>query len=317
MNLLIGIAVFVTLVLLIEGFYFLLRSTFNPERRRLRRLSGKARQQPDVDIVRHRTFSKIPWLHKLLFNIPVLHRLARLMEQGNVTWSPAIVLLFAVAMVGGGFLLGMWVWRSLLMAIVAGGGSSLLPFTYLLIKKNDRANKFQRQLPEGLDMLARALRAGHGFMTGMQMVGDEFPEPIGPEFERTVDEINFGIATPVALAHLTQRINCQELKFFITSVLVQRETGGDLAEVIENIARLIRKRFELQGRIRALSAEGKLSAIILVALPIFIFLAISALSPNYLIPLYTDPFGHMMALFAVLMMLFGIAVITKMIKIRI
>jgi tight adherence protein B len=317
MNLLIGIAVFVTLVLLIEGVYFLFRSIFNPERRRLRSLSTKPRQRPEVDIVRQRIFSEIPWLHELLFSIPAMHRLARLMEQGNVTPPLGIFLLLAIVMVGGGFLLGMWLFRSFLLAALAGGGAGLLPFAYLIMKKNARANKFQRQLPEGLDMLARALRAGHGFMTGMQMVGDEFPDPIGPEFERAVDEINFGVTTPVALEQLTRRINCQELKFFVTSVIVQRETGGDLSEVIENIARLIRKRFELQGRIRALSAEGKMSAIVLGALPVFIFLTISVLSPNYLVPLYTDSFGQMMVLFAVLMMLFGIAVITKMIKIKI
>lgn len=317
MNTLIGVAVFVTLVLLIEGVYFLLRSIFNPERRRLRSLSTKSRQRPDIDIVRQRIFSKTPWLHEFLFNIPVMHRLANLMEQGNVTTPVGIFLLLAIAMLGGSFLLGTWLFRSFLMAAPVAAAGGLLPVAYLIMKKNARANKFQRQLPEGLDMLARALRAGHGFMTGMQMVGDEFPDPIGPEFERAVDEINFGVATSVALQHLTQRINCQELKFFVTSVIVQRETGGDLSEIVENIARLIRKRFELQGRIRALSAEGKLSAIILVALPIFIFLTITALSPNYLVPLYTDTLGYMMVLFAFLMMLFGIAVITKMINIKI
>lgn len=317
MNLLIGIAVFITLVLLIEGVYFLLRSIFNPERRRLRSLSGKSRHRPDVDIVRQRVFSEIPWLHAFLSNIPAMHRLARLMEQGNVTSPPGICLLLAIAMAGGGLLLGMWIWHRFLIAVLTGGVAGLLPLAYLVMKKNARGNKFQRQFPEGLDMLARALRAGHGFMTGMQMVGDEFADPIGPEFARTVDEINFGVATPVALAHLTRRINCQELKFFVTSVLVQRETGGDLAEVIENISRLIRKRFELQGHVRALSAEGKLSAIILVALPIFIFLAISVLRPDYLDPLYTDPIGRSMILFATMMMIFGLAVITRMIKIKI
>jgi tight adherence protein B len=317
MNLLIGIAVFVTLVLLIEGVYFLLRSIFNPERRRLRNLSDKPRQRLEVDIVRQRLFSKIPWLHEFLANIPAMHHLARLMAQGNVTLPPDVFLLLASVMLSGGFVLGMGTWRNFLMATLAGGTAGLLPFAYLMMKKNARANKFQRQLPEGLDMLTRALRAGHGFLTGMQMVGDEFPDPIGPEFERTVDEINFGVATPIALEHLTQRINCQELKFFVTSVIVQRETGGDLSEVINNISRLIRKRFELQGRIRALSAEGKMSAIILIALPIFIFLALSVLRPNYLTPLYTDPVGHMMVSFAILMMLLGLVIISNMIKIKI
>ncbi len=317
MNLLIGIAVFITLVLLIEGTYFLLRSLFNLERRRLRRLSARSHRRPEVDIVRQHTFSGIPWLHAFLFHIPALHRLARLMEQGNVTTPLGDFLLLAIMLVGGGLLLGVWMTRSLFIAAFSGIGAGLIPFVYLILKKTTRANKFQRQLPEGLDMLTRALRAGHGFMTGMKMIGDEFPDPIGPEFDRAVDEINFGVAAPVALEHLTQRINCQELNFFVTSVIVQRETGGNLAEVIETIAQLIRKRFELQGRIRALSAEGKMSAIVLIALPIFIFLIISVLSPKYLLPLYTDPFGRMMVMFAGLMMLLGIVAINKLIKIKI
>ncbi|MCZ6874114.1 MAG: type II secretion system F family protein [bacterium] len=317
MNLLIGIAVFITLVLLIEGTYFLLRSLFNPERRRLRSLSAKSHRRPEVDIVRQYTFSEIPWLHAFLFNIPAMHRLARLMEQGNVTTPLGIFLLLAMVLVGGGLLLAVWMTRSLFIAAFSGMGAGLLPFAYLIMKKTIRANKFQRQRPEGLDMLTRALRAGHGFMIGMKMIGDEFPDPIGPEFGRAVDEINFGVAAPVALEHLTQRINCQELNFFVTSVIVQRETGGDLSEVIENIAQLIRKRFELQGRIRALSAEGKMSAIVLIALPISIFLIISILSPDYLLPLYTDPFGRTMVMFAALMMLLGIVTINKMIKIKI
>jgi tight adherence protein B len=270
-----------------------------------------------VDIVRQYTFSDIPWLHAFLFNIPAMHRLARLMEQGNVTTPLGVFLLLAIVLTGGGLLLGVWMTRSLLLAAFCGIGAGLLPFAYLRLKKTMRANKFQRQLPEGLDMLTRALRAGHGFMAGMKMIGDEFPDPIGPEFDRAVDEINFGVATPVALERLTQRINCQELSFFVTAVIVQRETGGDLAEVIENIAQLIRKRFELQGRIRALTAEGKMSAMVLIALPVFIFCTISVLSPNYLIPLYSDPIGQTMVMFAVLMMLLGIVAINHMIKIKI
>ncbi len=317
MNTLIVIGLFITLVLLIEGSYFALRSLFNPERRRLHHLSAGSSQRPEVEIVRKQTLSQIPWLHRILCKMPTMHTLARLLEQGNISYPLGVFLLLSIVMAGGGFLLGLLMTRSALTGALGGAAAGLLPFAYLIMKKTQRVNKFQRQLPEALDMLARALRAGHAFMMGMKMVGDEFPDPIGPEFDRAVGEINFGVAAPVALAHLTKRIECQELKFFVTSVILQRETGGNLSEVIENISRLIRKRFELQGRVRALSAEGKLSALILIALPVFIALMISVVSPNYLTPLYADPIGHAMVILAVIMIVLGIAVIIKLIKIKV
>jgi tight adherence protein B len=149
------------------------------------------------------------------------------------------------------------------------------------------------------------------------MVGDEFDDPTGTEFGRTIDEINFGVHTNEALKNLSRRVDCPDLKFFVISVILQRETGGNLAEILENLAHLIRERFKFQGHIRTLSAEGKLSAIILVALPFIITLALSLINPGYVATLLTDPIGKIMALFAITLMAFGVLVLKKMIQIRV
>ena len=142
--------------------------------------------------------------------------------------------------------------------------------------------KFERQFPEALDLMARSLRAGHAFSGGLQMVAQEFDDPMGAEFLRVMNEINYGSPVDQALKNLTHRIDVKDLTFFTVSVIMQRETGGNLAAILESIARLVRERFKLQGKIRALSAEGKLSAIILLALPFFVALALSIINPTYL-----------------------------------
>ncbi len=151
--------------------------------------------------------------------------------------------------------------------------------------------KFERQLPEGLDLIARSLRAGHAFTLGMRMAADEYDDPLGPELKLALDEINFGISVEEALKDLAERIDCPDLRYFIVSVILQRETGGNLAEILENISSLIRERFKFRGKVKALSAEGKLSAIILLALPFFVFLALRFTSPEYIETLFTDPIG--------------------------
>ena len=257
MNILIGIAVFITVVLLIEGVDFLLKFFFNRHRRRLRSMSERRyNDNPEIDILRKQTYSDIPWLHQLLSKIPSIKNLVTLLERANVSTSPGVFVFIPIVAAGFGFLVGFAMSGTPLAGSLLALIGLALPFMVLKFKKSSRAKKFQRQLPEALDMLGRSLRAGHAFMTGMQLVGDEFPDPIGPEFGRTIDEINFGIAAQDALESLAVRVDCKDLNFFITSVLVQRETGGDLAEIIENISRLIRKRFELFGRIKALAAEG-------------------------------------------------------------
>ena len=149
------------------------------------------------------------------------------------------------------------------------------------------------------------------------MVAEEMADPVGVEFGKTVDEINFGMAVPEALTNLTQRIDCEDLRFFAVAVIVQRETGGNLSEILENLGRLIRERFKFQGRVRILSAEGRMSAKALIAMP-FIFVGIiSAFNPDYISVLFTDPMGHVFIMIALAMMAIGALVIKKLVAIKV
>jgi tight adherence protein B len=187
----------------------------------------------------------------------------------------------------------------------------------LRLQKKRRITAFQKQLPEALELIARALKAGHAFTSGIKLAAEEFKDPLGSEFQATLDEINFGISVADAFKNLSGRIDCPELRFFVVSVILQRETGGNLAEIIESLSQLIRERFKFEGKIRVLSAEGKLSAAILVALPFLIALIIQFISPDYLQSLFTDPRGRTAAVAALTGMAVGIVFIKQMIKIKV
>ncbi|MCK4605299.1 MAG: type II secretion system F family protein, partial [Deltaproteobacteria bacterium] len=158
---------------------------------------------------------------------------------------------------------------------------------------------------------------GLAFPSAMKLAADEFDDPLGPEFHETLNEINFGVSVGDALKNLADRIDCPDLKYFVISVILQRETGGNLAEIIESIAYIIRERFKLKGKIRILSAEGKLSAIILVAIPFLVIIALRFLNPDYINVLFFDPTGKIIAGIAAFMMAIGIIVMIKTVKIKV
>jgi tight adherence protein B len=220
-------------------------------------------------------------------------------------------------MAGGGVIAGWWLTYNYLVSILLAAVLGAFPYLSILSKRKRRMGKFGRQLPEALDLMARALKAGHAFTGGLKMVADEMDEPIGLEFDKTLAEINFGIEIQEALKNLSARVECQDLRFFVISIIIQRETGGNLAEILENISYLIRERFKLHGRIRVLSAEGKFSAIVLIALPFLVASLLAFLNPDYLKVLITDPIGHIMIGFALVMMVVGILVMKKMVAIKV
>jgi len=193
----------------------------------------------------------------------------------------------------------------------------VMPYLYIVSRKKKRMEKFQAQLPDALDLIARSLKAGHAFTGGMKMLSDEFDDPVGTEFRKTVDEINFGVNFNDAMKNFANRIDCPDLQFFVVSVIIQKETGGNLTEILEKIAYLIRERYKLHGKIRALAAEGKLSAVILSLLPPVLVLYFFIVNPKYISVLVTDRIGIIMALTAIILMIAGVLVIKKMISIRI
>jgi tight adherence protein B len=175
----------------------------------------------------------------------------------------------------------------------------------------------ERQLPEALELVSRALRAGHAMSVGLKIVGDESADPIGKEFRRVFDEVSMGVSLPQALNNLSERVNTVDVRFFVTSVLVQRETGGNLAEIIDSLASLIRRRFELQLKVKALSAEGRFSAMILLGLPIVIGLVLYKMNPEYFGLLFTDPMGQRMTTAGITMMVIGAVVMKRMVVIKV
>jgi tight adherence protein B len=176
---------------------------------------------------------------------------------------------------------------------------------------------FARQLPEALELVSRSLRAGHALSVGLKLVGEEASDPIGTEFRRVFDEVSMGVALPQALQNMTDRLNSVDLRFFVTSVLVQRETGGNLAEIIDSLAGLIRMRFELQLRIKALSAEGRFSAVVLFALPLIIAVGLFKMAPDYMMTLFTDPTGQNMVMVGSFLMVTGAFIMKRMVAINV
>ncbi len=323
MELLLVVFIFIAVVLLIEGSFLLSRSWWNPETRRvktqLRQLSAEAYGQGDVDLVRRRLMSEVPWFNRFLLGLrlPVIDRIDRMVIQANLNYPVGVVLMASAVFAVVGFAAAFYLTRWFPVWLAMGALLGILPILYVYIKKQKRINRFEEQLPEAMDMLARSLKAGHAFTGGLQMVGQEFPDPLGTEFSKTLDEINFGVAYEDALRNLSSRIESDDLKLFVISIIIQRTSGGNLAEILENIGRLIRERFKLKGNIRTLTAEGRVSAYILLALPFFLAYVLYLLNPAYIRPLFTDPIGHFMLAGAGVMMIIGAFVMKRMVDIKV
>jgi len=317
------VLIFIAVVLLIEGLFLLGRIWWNPEKRRikeqLRQLSGEPYGRQDINIVRQRIMSDIPWFNRLLLNIrvPLIYQLEKMAVQANLKYPLGVYLLTSLFLFVVGLLVASlfvpWLWLRILVGVLAG----LLPILYIRQKKQLRIQQMEAQLPEVLDMLARSLKAGHAFTGGLQMISQEFNDPAGIEFRKTLDEINFGIAYEDALKNLVARMDSDDLKLFVISVIIQRESGGNLAEILENIARLIRARFVLKGQIKTLSAEARLSAVILTGLPFFVGFLIFFVNRDYINILLVDPIGHIMLLIAGIMLVLGIIIMRRMAQMKV
>ncbi len=312
---------FIILVFAIELVLWAVRILRGSEQerlqKRLRKITVTESKAGIPDIVVKKELSSLPFLHKLLTVTPGVQRLDRLIQQADANYTPGVFLLLALVLGLAGFLVCELLRIGFVASLAIGLVFLASPFLYLRYKKKKRMERFQAQLPEALELIARALRAGHAFTSGMKLVVDQFEDPLGTEFGQTLREINFGVNVHDALKDLAERVDCPDLKFFVVSVILQRETGGNLAEIIENIARIVRERFKFQDKVKVLAAEGKFSARILLAIPIFIVVALHFLNPEYIHLLFSDQAGKIMAGVAVVMMIIGIFIIRRMIDIEV
>ena len=286
---------------------------------RLQELSAPADEVTDGDklLVKVQHVGPLPALDRLFAGSRRGSAVAQWIEQSGMKASVSGVVL--IGLVCG-----------VLMSLVAGiitrapwglpFGFALgfaLPFLFLKVKRTRRLRMFEEQFPEALDLIARALKAGHAFATGLKMAADELPEPVGPEFRKTFDEQNFGLPMKDALDNLAHRIPILDVRFFVTAVLIQRETGGNLAEILENLGFVVRERFKILRQVRVYTAHGRFTGYVLLALPAVLGIALSFINPEHMNLLFRENIGHMLLGIALVMQVIGYLWIKQVIKIEV
>jgi len=241
--------------------------------------------------------------------------LQRQLLQADIYLAPGVFLCVAgilgcLGFIGGTKLGGLWPWG---LGAVTGG----LPFFVMRWKKRRKTLKFEKQMPEAMELLARSLRAGHTLQATLELVAQETPSPLGKEMRITYEEQRLGLSMAQALRRMGDRVASQDLRYFVTAVLIQTETGGNLAEILENISTLIRDRLKLKGKVTALTAEGRFSALVLIGLPIVTFIFLYLINREYIMVLLTDPLGTKFLTGAIISIIIGALVMKKMITIKV
>jgi tight adherence protein B len=318
----VAVLVFIAVLLLLEGLYVIWQSHRGPEavklRTRLQALSATRDRSPQTQLLRQRMLSELPVMERYLQSMPRMRSLDRSIVQSGLNWTVSKLLLGCAAT-------GAVVWltvvvgarQSLLVGAVAAVLFGVMPLMYVKYKKSQRLGKMERQLPEALDLIIRALRAGHAFSSALKMTGEDMAEPIAGEFRTVHDEVNFGVSLQQALTHLSERVPLTDLRYFVVAVLIQRESGGNLTEILANLSRLIRERLKLLAKVRVLSAEGRMSAWVLGVMPFVLAGLLNVFNPDFMRPLWQDPIGIGIVKYMLGMMLIGAFVMRKIIKIRV
>jgi tight adherence protein B len=243
--------------------------------------------------------------------------LSRLIEQSGVRTSPGSIIAASFALAGlVAFLAAVFIRQNMITPLAALVGLSL-PTLFLMRKRSVRLRKFEEMFPEALDLLSRAVKAGHAFQTAMNMAAEELPDPVGPEFRKTFDQQNFGLPMRDALNAMSERIPIIDVKFFVTAVLIQRETGGNLSEILDNLSHVVRERFKVLRQVRVHTAHGRFTGWVLLALPAALGVVMMYINPEHMQALYREPMGRTMLTTAVVMQTIGYFWIQRVIKIEV
>jgi tight adherence protein B len=322
-----GLAFFVFVVVTgtIIGGYFAV--TILPERFAARKLDLRLRDMGSdgeapsegvgETVVKRALEGPLPGVDRLVAGTRGGISLQSLIDQSGVRITPSAVVLISVM---GALTAGLITYLLLPLALVAmlvALGVAFAPFGFLLHRRGRRLKKFEEMFPEALDLLSRAIRAGHAFQTAMGMVADELPEPVGPEFKKTFDQQNFGLPLRDALNELSERIHLLDVRFFVTAVLIQRDTGGNLSEILDNLAHVVRERFKIQRQVRVHTAHGRFTGYVLLALPAALAVALSVINPDHMQLLFHERMGQVMLMGAIVMQSIGFVWIRKVIKIEV
>ena len=314
-------AIFVFLAVAFGTLSIAMLIEYFQERRRQQEALQQLREFTDEDqangLLRSGDAEMPRWLRPIAARIPAFQDLDLMMDQADLKGHLPT---FLLGTIGLSFAFGIGVltltrfWPAAILAAMIG---TLIPYFFVRRRRNNRMYKFEEMLPEAIDLLGRAIRAGHPLSAGLKMVADETTEPIQGEFRRTHEENRFGLPFDDALLAMADRVNIVDVRILVTAILIQREVGGNLAEVLDNLANVIRVRFTIRRQLRVYTAQGRFSGYVLAVLPIAVGSAIYGLNPPYIRLLFTDPFGKMMLLTAVIFQIIGFLWIRKIVDIEI
>lgn len=294
-------------------------------RERLATVQEAATQQPseELALLRDEMLSRIPALDNLLRRSSRISNLQPFLEQADLKIRAGNILILCMAsgvLLGGlGFVLAgsLPPNQALLFAVVGLVLGALTPYSYASYRRTKRFQKFEELFPEAIDTLARAVRAGHAFTTALELIANELSEPVASEFRKLFEEQKFGLPVRDALMNLTGRVPLVDVKFFVTAVMLQRETGGNLAEILDNLSYVIRERFKIMRQVRVYTAQGRLTMMLLMGLPPVIVLTMLLTSPAFIRPLFSDPIGHVLVVAGIVLQTLGYFVIRKIIQIQV
>jgi tight adherence protein B len=294
-------------------------------RERLATVQEAAARQPseELALLRDEMLSKIPALDSLLRRSSRISNLQPFLEQANLKIRAGNILVLcmvsAVVLAGTGFLAAgsLPPNQALVFAAVGLVLGGFLPYSYASYRRTKRFQKFEELFPEAIDTLARAVRAGHAFTTALELIANELSEPVASEFRKLFEEQKFGLPVRDALMNLAERMPLVDVKFFVTAVMLQRETGGNLAEILDNLSYVIRERFKIMRQVRVYTAQGRLTMMLLMGLPPTIVVTMLLTSPAFIRPLFADPIGHFLVVAGIVLQTLGYFVIRKIIQIQV
>ena len=285
---------------------------------RLVSLDRKAASSSDDEpgILKEITFSTIPAFDKFLRGNRVAVGLQLLIEQSDVQWTVGRIVFSSLLLISVGALLGNWWIAPGLLGWAPGLALGAAPYLYLLQKRSRRLRRFSELLPEAIDLMSRGLRAGQALQATVETVAQESEDPMRSEFRRAAGEQSFGLPFRESMVNLSRRVPVQDLQFLVTAILVQKETGGNLPQVLDKTSHLIRERIRVAGQMRIRTAQGRLTGWILCALPFVIFIGLNFLNPGYGRALFENPTGQKMMAYAAIMMVIGMLLIRKIVNIK-
>jgi tight adherence protein B len=316
LTLIIPLVSFLAVAGLVGLLAFVFRDTGPTSSNRLDVLIGKKRKDEATDILKKSAFEndKKSVLELLT---PKIASLEKLFEQAEANIKPGALFAVAVLLAAAGMTVS-WLARvPWFLAPLAGVVMFTVPFLWLLWKRSRRLKKFAAQMPDAMELLARALRAGQSLGAGLHTVSEEMPNPIAKEFGRVYEEQNLGIPLEEAMQNMCDRVPNLDLRFFVTSVAIQRQTGGDMAEILDKIGYVIRERYRILGQVKALTGEGRLSGVVLIALPFSLFGFMLHIKPDYVEKLWTHPLGIKMSVAALVLQVLGAICIKKIVDIKV